>query len=37
MGAWLSARHDEVVEQRSFNGVRILLVDPHQSPMVQGK
>jgi mannosyltransferase len=37
MGAWLSARRDEVVEQRSFNGIRILLVDPHQSPMAQGK
>jgi len=37
MGAWLNARREEVIEQRSVNGVRILLVDPHRQPMAQGQ
>ncbi|HVO70950.1 MAG TPA: glycosyltransferase family 39 protein [Aggregatilineaceae bacterium] len=37
MGAWLSARRDEVVAQQSFHGVRVLLVDPHQPSMAQGQ
>ncbi len=30
MGAWLSDHQDQVIEQRSYNGVRILLVDTRQ-------
>jgi hypothetical protein len=37
MGAWLSARHDEVIAQQSFHGVRILLVDPHRVSIAQGQ
>jgi hypothetical protein len=37
MGAWLAARRDEVIEQRSFNGVKILLVDPHLAPMAHSQ
>jgi len=33
MGEWLSERRSQVVAQRKFNGVRILLLDPSQ-PLV---
>jgi mannosyltransferase len=28
MGRWLSKRRDQVIEQRAYNGVRVLLLDP---------
>jgi hypothetical protein len=34
MGEWLSTRESQLVEQRSFNGVKILLIDP-QRPLVR--
>lgn len=34
MGEWLSTREPQLVEQRSFNGVKILLIDP-QRPLVR--
>ncbi len=30
MGEWLSTRQDQVIEQRVYNGVRVLLLDPQQ-------
>jgi hypothetical protein len=30
MGKWLSTRRDQVIEQRVYNGVRVLLLDPQQ-------
>jgi uncharacterized membrane protein len=30
MGQWLSKRRDQVIEQRVYNGVRVLLLDPQQ-------
>ncbi len=29
MGAWLSARHGDLIEQRTYKGVTLLLLNPH--------
>lgn len=35
MGEWLSERQEQVIEQRSYNGVRILLIDTRQPMAVE--
>ncbi len=35
MGKWLSTRRDQVIEQRVYNGVRVLLLDPQQPMAVR--
>ncbi len=35
MGEWLSTRESQLVEQRSFNGVKILLIDPQRAQVRQ--
>jgi uncharacterized membrane protein len=37
MGKWLSTRRDQVIEQRVYNGVRVLLLDPEQPMAARGR
>jgi hypothetical protein len=34
MGRWLSERRNQVIEQRVYNGIHVLLLDPEQSVTV---
>jgi hypothetical protein len=37
MGKWLSTRRDQVIEQRVYNGVRVLLLEPEQPMAARGR